>query len=151
MVNKQKGSIVVLVIIAILLIIGGFYVYKKATSKVNIGNNDSVSRVNKNQCSDNIDNDEDKKIDMDDENCTGPNDDTENVTTEDQNLQINNCDTACKKYVDLCLTLVPNATESLFNEGHQSCLSECKSWNTEKINCMIKTVNCESMTDVCGL
>ncbi len=61
------------------------------------------------------------------------------------------CDAACGNYIMQCLTLVPNATQQLFDEGYQSCLSECSKWNESKIDCMINAFDCESMTDVCGL
>lgn len=61
------------------------------------------------------------------------------------------CEAACGHYVIACLTLVPNATEDLFNEGYESCLSECKNWDANKVDCMITAFDCEAMTDVCGL
>jgi uncharacterized protein YmfQ (DUF2313 family) len=46
---------------------------------------------------------------------------------------------------------VPNATEALFNEGFDSCLTECANWNAQKVECMINAFNCEAMAEVCGL
>ena len=63
----------------------------------------------------------------------------------------NECESACVNYVNKCLTLVPNATQALFQEGLESCLNECAKWNGVKIDCMISAFNCEAMTDVCGL
>lgn len=63
----------------------------------------------------------------------------------------NDCEAACGSYVGKCLTLVPNATESLFQEGMSSCMGECASWNTSKVDCMISAFDCEAMTNVCGL
>jgi len=63
----------------------------------------------------------------------------------------NDCEAACANYVNKCLTLVPNATQALFQEGLSSCLGECASWSVAKINCMVSAVDCPSMTDVCGL
>jgi len=63
----------------------------------------------------------------------------------------NNCDAACKNYNNRCLTLVPNANQQLFDEGYESCMNECKSWATEKTECMVTAQDCPSMTEVCGL
>jgi len=61
------------------------------------------------------------------------------------------CEAACGSYVNKCLTLVPNATQALFEEGMTSCKSECSKWNNEKVGCMISAFDCEAMTNVCGL
>jgi hypothetical protein len=63
----------------------------------------------------------------------------------------NDCGAACGNYVNKCLTLVPNATQALFQDGLSSCLGECASWTTAKTDCMISAIDCPSMTDVCGL
>lgn len=63
----------------------------------------------------------------------------------------NDCEAACGSYVSKCLTLVPNATQALFEEGMTSCQSECAKWNTQKVDCMINAFDCEAMTNVCGL
>jgi outer membrane murein-binding lipoprotein Lpp len=63
----------------------------------------------------------------------------------------NDCEAACNKYVTTCLTLVPNASETIFNDGYNSCLGECVKWDAKKVDCMIAANNCPSMTDVCGL
>ena len=63
----------------------------------------------------------------------------------------NDCEAACNNYVNQCLTLVPNATQALFQEGFDSCIQECAGWNETMTRCMIQASNCESMTDVCGL
>lgn len=63
----------------------------------------------------------------------------------------NDCEAACGSYVSKCLTLVPNATQALFDEGMVSCQQECSGWNAPKVECMISAFNCEAMTDVCGL
>jgi hypothetical protein len=54
-------------------------------------------------------------------------------------------------YAIKCLTLVPNASDQLLDEGRESCGKECADWNNEKIDCMINAIDCESMTNVCGL
>ncbi len=61
------------------------------------------------------------------------------------------CEAACGSYAGKCLTLVPNATEALFQEGMNSCMKECAGWNAQKTDCMINAFDCESMTNVCGL
>jgi hypothetical protein len=63
----------------------------------------------------------------------------------------NDCEAACGSYVSKCLTLVPNATPALFEEGQSSCMDECAGWNAAKVECMISAFDCEAMTDVCGL
>lgn len=63
----------------------------------------------------------------------------------------NDCEAACNKYVTTCLTLVPNASEAVFNDGYNSCLGECVKWDKKKIDCMIAANNCPSMTEICGL
>jgi len=61
------------------------------------------------------------------------------------------CEAACGSYVGKCLTLVPNATPALFEEGQSSCMAECVHWDINKIDCMVGAFDCESMTTVCGL
>ncbi len=61
------------------------------------------------------------------------------------------CEAACGSYVSKCLTLVPNATPALFDEGLVSCMAECAGWNIQKVDCMINAFDCEAMTNVCGL
>ncbi len=61
------------------------------------------------------------------------------------------CEAACGHYVTACLTLVPNATQALFDDGYNSCLGECAKWSDNKVSCMITAFDCEAMTDVCGL
>lgn len=73
------------------------------------------------------------------------------AVTPEQKVATNDCEAACGKYVSACLTLVPNATEALFNEGFDSCLTECANWNAQKVECMINAFNCEAMAEVCGL
>lgn len=63
----------------------------------------------------------------------------------------NDCESACTNYVNKCLTLVPNATQALFQEGLGSCVKDCAKWNMQKVDCMINAFDCESMTNVCGL
>ena len=62
-----------------------------------------------------------------------------------------NCDSACNNYNNQCLTLVPNADQQLFDQGYESCMSECAEWSTEKVGCMAESQDCPSMTEVCGL
>ncbi|MDX9893707.1 MAG: hypothetical protein RB292_04855 [Patescibacteria group bacterium] len=63
----------------------------------------------------------------------------------------NECEAACQNYVNQCLTLVPNATQTLFQEGLDSCLTECANWNDPMVKCMTQAPDCESMTNICGL
>ncbi|MFA5124625.1 MAG: hypothetical protein WC473_02240 [Patescibacteria group bacterium] len=63
----------------------------------------------------------------------------------------NDCEAACNKYVMNCLTLVPNVSETVFNDGYNYCLGECAKWDKKKIDCMIATNDCPSMSEVCGL
>jgi hypothetical protein len=61
------------------------------------------------------------------------------------------CEAACNNYVNQCLTLVPNATQALFQEGLSSCLEECAGWEETKVRCIKQAADCPSMTEVCGL
>lgn len=61
------------------------------------------------------------------------------------------CEKACNNYNSKCLTMVPNATQALFDERFASCMGECEAWNSSKIDCMATAGDCESMTNVCGL
>ncbi len=61
------------------------------------------------------------------------------------------CEEACANYVNKCLTLVPNATQALFDEGQTSCVQECATWESSKTECIRDVLDCESMTDICGL
>lgn len=63
----------------------------------------------------------------------------------------NDCEAACGSYAGKCLTLVPNLTEAMLNDGMKSCMEECASWDAQKTDCMINAFDCESMTNVCGL
>lgn len=75
--------------------------------------------------------------------------DTEAFT--ETNPTTNDCEAACGNYVTSCLSLVPNASESVLNDGYTSCLDECSTWETPKIECMLSTFDCVAMTEVCGL
>lgn len=61
------------------------------------------------------------------------------------------CESACGNYVGKCLTLVPNATPALFEEGQTFCESECAGWVDDKVDCIVNAFDCEAMTNVCGL
>jgi len=61
------------------------------------------------------------------------------------------CELACSNYTVKCLSLVPGASQSLYNEGLMSCIGECKKWNNDKISCILNAIDCPAMTDVCGL
>lgn len=61
------------------------------------------------------------------------------------------CEAACNNYVNQCLTLVPNATQALFQDGLNSCMEECAGWEETKVKCIKQSADCESMTNVCGL
>ncbi len=63
----------------------------------------------------------------------------------------NDCEMACSNYSIKCLSLVPNASQELYNEGLLSCMNECKKWSGDKTSCMLNAIDCESMTNVCGL
>ncbi|MDD5751206.1 MAG: hypothetical protein PHS73_01655 [Candidatus Peribacteraceae bacterium] len=63
----------------------------------------------------------------------------------------NNCAAACENYVRKCLTLVPGAGETLFQQGRDSCMEECAQWTDKKTDCIATAAGCEPMTDVCGL
>lgn len=61
------------------------------------------------------------------------------------------CRSACENYVSKCLTLVPNASETLLNEGLVSCVEDCASWSADKATCISQALECPSMTEICKL
>jgi len=63
----------------------------------------------------------------------------------------NNCEAACHNYNNRCLVHVPNATQELFDQGFESCMSVCAGWDETKVECMVNAKDCPSMTEVCGL
>lgn len=90
--------------------------------------------------------------------CGGQPQENENDTLSGSVVRVNepaqagsNCEAACQNYVNKCLTLVPGANESLFQQGRDSCMEECAQWDSEKAGCIVSASDCPSMTDVCGL
>jgi hypothetical protein len=80
--------------------------------------------------------------------CTkNPTDKPVEVTKQTENV----CTKACQNYIDKCLTLVPNASHQLFEEGRQSCYEKCNGWSPEKITCMENAEACTAMTSECEL
>lgn len=73
------------------------------------------------------------------------------INTPQEKVSTNDCEAACGSYVGKCLTLVPNASEALFDDGYNSCLQECDKRDLNKVDCMISAFDCEAMTNVCGL
>lgn len=69
----------------------------------------------------------------------------------EEKIANNDCESACGNYVSLCLTLVPNAGQELFDEGYSACVDDCANWEENKTQCILTSFNCESMTDTCGL
>lgn len=63
----------------------------------------------------------------------------------------NDCQAACANYVNKCLTLVPGAAQSLYDEGKASCETECAGWKEQKISCLKTAADCPAMTEQCGL
>ncbi|MFA5076120.1 MAG: hypothetical protein WC480_01745 [Patescibacteria group bacterium] len=72
---------------------------------------------------------------------------------EETNLPLsgNDCEAACANYVNKCLTLVPNADHVLFEDGLNTCLEECADWSANKISCILSSVACSEMSDICEL
>lgn len=75
----------------------------------------------------------------------------ETATPKPVDKNASECEAACGSYVGKCLTLVPNATPALFEEGQSSCMVECANWDAGKVDCMINAFDCEAMTNICGL
>lgn len=75
----------------------------------------------------------------------------ETATPKPVDKNASECEAACGSYTGKCLTLVPNLTEAMLEDGMKSCMQECASWDTKKIDCMINAFDCESFTNVCGL
>jgi hypothetical protein len=61
------------------------------------------------------------------------------------------CTSACENYVSKCLTLVPNASDTLLNEGLVSCVEDCANWSADKAECISEALECPSMTEICKL
>ncbi len=75
----------------------------------------------------------------------------ETTKPETQEAKGGDCQLSCANYTNKCLTLVPNADKNLFDQGMASCMSDCLKWDNKKIECMINAVDCQSMTEICGL
>lgn len=73
------------------------------------------------------------------------------TTSDENNPNVAKCNQACNNYVNRCLTLVPNASSQLFEEGFTSCKNDCINWEMEKIDCMIQSNTCEAFSESCGL
>lgn len=67
------------------------------------------------------------------------------------NVGFNNCEEACDQYLDKCLSLVPNTNPGLIEDGKKSCMEECEKWDINKTTCIANAINCEAMTNYCGL
>ncbi len=63
----------------------------------------------------------------------------------------NDCEYACANYATKCLSLVPNATQEVFQDGIKYCMNDCKKWDASKVGCMISAFDCPAMTESCGL
>lgn len=61
------------------------------------------------------------------------------------------CETACKNYNSKCLSLVPNASQSMLDDWFSSCMALCKKRSEEKVQCMEDAKDCVAMSEVCGL
>jgi len=89
--------------------------------------------------------------------CGGQPQENENDTLSGSGVRVNepvagnDCTAACENYVNKCLTLVPGAGETLFQQGRDSCMEACAQWTGEKTGCIATAASCEPMTDVCGL
>lgn len=61
------------------------------------------------------------------------------------------CENACANYVLKCMNLDPNLKPELIADSVNECMKECAKWDNKKKNCILEAIDCESMTDVCGL
>jgi len=61
------------------------------------------------------------------------------------------CENACANYVLKCMNLDPNLKPELIADSVNECMKECAKWDDKKKNCILEAIDCESMTDVCGL
>lgn len=163
------GAIIGAVVIVgggVLLMTGGEKVGKVSSACANIcekANQTCPSLINEDICNSNCDNlSEDTKKHIEESttceqissrpdlivNLLIPEGATPKPTAKDAS----ECEAACGSYVGKCLTLVPNATEALFNDGLKSCMQECAGkWDNKKVDCMVSAFDCEAMTNVCGL
>ncbi|HOS88054.1 MAG TPA: hypothetical protein PKZ94_02745 [Candidatus Pacearchaeota archaeon] len=61
------------------------------------------------------------------------------------------CENACSNYYVKCMTFNPDLKPELMAQYINECIKECTMWDDKKKNCILEAVDCESMTDVCGL
>ena len=61
------------------------------------------------------------------------------------------CENACANYYVKCMTFNPDLKPELMAQYINECIKECTMWDDKKKNCILEAVDCESMTDVCGL
>ncbi len=61
------------------------------------------------------------------------------------------CENACANYYVKCMTFNPDLKPELVAQSINECIKECTKWNDKKKNCILEAIDCESMTDVCGL
>lgn len=61
------------------------------------------------------------------------------------------CENACANYYGKCMTFNPDLKPELMAQYINECIEECAKWDDKKKNCILEAIDCESMTDVCGL
>ena len=61
------------------------------------------------------------------------------------------CENACANYYVKCMTFNPDLKPELMAQYINECIKECAKWDDKKKNCILGAIDCESMTDVCGL
>jgi len=61
------------------------------------------------------------------------------------------CENACANYILKCMDFDPNTSPELIAQSINECMKECAKWDNTKKKCVLDAIDCESMTNVCGL
>jgi hypothetical protein len=61
------------------------------------------------------------------------------------------CSLACENYTTKCLSTMENADAEMLQEGFQSCMASCGSFDQEIVDCVIGAATCDDMVRECGL
>jgi len=61
------------------------------------------------------------------------------------------CENACANYTLKCMNLTPDLKQEIIAQSINECMKECAKWNSTKKKCVLDAIDCESMTNVCGL
>lgn len=66
-------------------------------------------------------------------------------------VSVEDCTMACQNYTELCLATISEATTDLLEEGFQSCMASCGSFDQVAVDCIKNAKDCDQMMEECGL